>query len=407
MLLRVGVIGGGLAGLTTAWWLARRGHRVTLVEREAAPGVHASGRNAGLVRHVVTDPAALELGRRGAALLFAPPPDLAPGPLARRTGSVLLAGPADAPALVGAADAARAAGVAVDVREAGPAAPHGLVPEPGMVAVVTPADGLARPEVVVDALRLACARAGVDARLGRDARVLAAAGRVTGVAVGDDEVPCDVVVDAAGPWAAALAADVGGAAVPLVSLRRHLFVATGRRLAAAPPTTGAPAPESPQDTPDTPDTPWVWDTTRGLYARPWTLTGASSSQALLLCACDEEARPPEDAQAEPEARARLAAALQRAAPALLDLEVRLAWAGLRTFAPDRRFVVGWDPRVAGLFWVAGLGGHGLTSALAVGDLAARAIHDRAGDDQAGDDADLLAALSPARLAPAPCPAGAP
>lgn len=387
MLLRVGVVGGGLAGLATAWWLARRGHRVTLVEREAAPGVHASGRNAGLVRHVVTDPAALELGRRGAALLFAPPPDLAPGPLARRTGSVLLAGPADAPALVGAADAARAAGVAVDVREAGPAAPHGLVPEPGMVAVVTPADGLARPEVVVDALRLACARAGVDARLGRDARVLAAAGRVTGVAVGDDEVPCDVVVDAAGPWAAALAADVGGAPVPLVSLRRHLFVAVG-----------APQPESPE----LPELPWVWDTTRGLYARPWTLTGADVEPALLLCACDEEARPPEDAQAEPDARTRLAAVLQRAAPALLDLEVRLAWAGLRTFAPDRRFVVGWDPRLAGLFWVAGLGGHGLTSALAVGDLAARAI-----EDQAGDDADLLAALTPARLAPAPCPAGAP
>ncbi|MCO5166361.1 MAG: FAD-binding oxidoreductase [Planctomycetes bacterium] len=381
MTLRVGVVGGGVAGLATAWWLARRGHRVTLVEREAGPGVHASGRNAGLVRHVVTDPAALELGRRGAALLFDPPPDLAPAPLARRTGSVLLAGSREAPALLRAAADARAAGVAVDVREASGEAPHGVAPAPGMVAVSTPGDGLARPEAVVEALLRACARAGVDARLGREARVVTAAGQVAGLAAGDDEVACDVVVDAAGPWASALAERAGGAALPLASLRRHLFVATGR----------PPAPA-----------PWVWDTERGLYARPWTLTGAGDAPALLLCACDEDPRPPEDALVEPDARARLAATLQRAAPGLLDLEVRLAWAGLRTFAPDRRFVVGWDPRLAGLFWVAALGGHGLTSALAVGDLAARAV-----EGQAGDDAALLAGLSPARLVATPCPAGAP
>jgi D-arginine dehydrogenase len=35
------------------------------------------------------------------------------------------------------------------------------------------------------------------------------------------------------------------------------------------------------------------------------------------------------------------------------------WAGLRTFAPDRRPVVGYDANAAGFFWLVGQGGFGL------------------------------------------------
>ena len=35
------------------------------------------------------------------------------------------------------------------------------------------------------------------------------------------------------------------------------------------------------------------------------------------------------------------------------------WAGLRTFAPDRHLVAGFDPRTEGFFWLAGQGGYGL------------------------------------------------
>ena len=49
------------------------------------------------------------------------------------------------------------------------------------------------------------------------------------------------------------------------------------------------------------------------------------------------------------------------------------WHGLRTLSPDGRFVVGPDPDLAGLVWVAGLGGHGMTCGGEVGRLAARAV----------------------------------
>jgi len=56
-------------------------------------------------------------------------------------------------------------------------------------------------------------------------------------------------------------------------------------------------------------------------------------------------------------------------PALGNLTVRRSWAGLRTFSMDQGFVIGPDPRLEGFFWVAGLGGHGMTTSAAVGELA--------------------------------------
>jgi D-arginine dehydrogenase len=47
-----------------------------------------------------------------------------------------------------------------------------------------------------------------------------------------------------------------------------------------------------------------------------------------------------------------------------------SWAGLRTFAPDRLPVFGWDGAVDGFFWCAGQGGFGIQTAPAAGDLCA-------------------------------------
>ena len=69
--------------------------------------------------------------------------------------------------------------------------------------------------------------------------------------------------------------------------------------------------------------------------------------------------------------------LRELAPHLADRPVTRYWTGLRTFAPDRRFVLGWDPWNPRLFWSAGLGGHGMTSGLAVGALAAAAYQRKA------------------------------
>ncbi|HEX2261759.1 MAG TPA: hypothetical protein VHJ56_08985, partial [Candidatus Binatia bacterium] len=53
-----------------------------------------------------------------------------------------------------------------------------------------------------------------------------------------------------------------------------------------------------------------------------------------------------------------------------------------TLSADGRFIIGWDPKVAGFFCVAGLGGHGVTTSSSVGELAADLI--LGGPDQTSD-----------------------
>lgn len=50
--------------------------------------------------------------------------------------------------------------------------------------------------------------------------------------------------------------------------------------------------------------------------------------------------------------------------------VERRWAGLRTFAPDRRPVIGWDERVDGFLWFAGQGGWGIQTAPAAAEMGA-------------------------------------
>lgn len=57
-------------------------------------------------------------------------------------------------------------------------------------------------------------------------------------------------------------------------------------------------------------------------------------------------------------------------------QVTQAWAGLRSFAPDRTPVVGFDPDHPAFFWLAGQGGSGFQTAPALSDLAADLVAGR-------------------------------
>lgn len=68
------------------------------------------------------------------------------------------------------------------------------------------------------------------------------------------------------------------------------------------------------------------------------------------------------------------------------------WAGLRSFAPDRLPVYGFDPRVEGLFWCAGQGGFGIQTAPAGAKLAAALITGNSADS-------AVSGIDPLRYSP--------
>ncbi len=62
--------GAGFAGAATAYHLTQMGmNNVIVLEQEAVPGMHASGRNAAMVRQVISGEPASAMARGGAAFL--------------------------------------------------------------------------------------------------------------------------------------------------------------------------------------------------------------------------------------------------------------------------------------------------------------------------------------------------
>lgn len=334
------VVGAGLAGAATAAALARRGVPVTVLEAERVPGHHSSGRNAGLVRRAVEDPAIAALCRAGADAIAAREVPF------RRTGSVLLDPEERIPSAVWRA---------IDHRPLTPEAARERCPvlrgTAARGAIETPDDGIVEVHALLTSYLDEVRTHGGTVRFGEPAVApLLADSAVVGVRTAEREVRADHVVIATGAWGEEWGRR-GGVPIDLVPLRRHLVLTAD----AAPPW----------------DRPWVWHLAEGWYVRP-------EAAGLLWCACEEIEDRPGDAVADPDAPLRLAEKLADRVPAAGSFRPVGHWAGHRTFCPDRRFLLGPDPRLAGWHWAVGLGGHGVTTSAAVGECVARGVLEGAG-----------------------------
>jgi D-arginine dehydrogenase len=351
------IVGGGIAGLSTAFHLAQAGAQgVVLMEREDLPGFYASGHNAGVGRQLTGRLAHTALTIEGTRRL------VESGLHDGRGGLLLGAEAGGTDALAAEADHF---GLKIE-RGSGPVLPGLNAAEHLRI----PSDGL----IDIDRVLAHCAegaRAG-GAKLNFGWQVQAVRPLADGFEVQTDHgtIHANRIVNAAGAWAEEVGRMAGGFDIAFKPLRRHLIWS------------GASHPQN---------QPWAWWADRPFYVR-------AESGGLLMCACEEDAVPLPPRGVQPESDRyileNLFTSLRELAPTFADRPITRLWCGLRTFAPDRRFVIGPDPKNPRLFWVAGLGGHGMTSGLAVGALAADSILQ-------GTDTGLYA---PARLVMAEQPA---
>ena len=175
-------------------------------------------------------------------------------------------------------------------------------------------------------------------------------GRVAAVSLADGSSrPCGFVVDAAGPWAAEVAA-MAGVELPVEARRRSVFVFDVER-----------------DAPT--DCPLVIDTS-GAWFRP-----EGGSFIAGIAPAPEDDLPglpltPDHAQFE----AQLWPALAHRVPAFDAIRVTNAWAGyyeMNTF--DHNTILGPHPEVTNLFFANGFSGHGIQQSPAVGRAVAELI----------------------------------
>ena len=324
----VAIVGGGFAGVATAWALARRGVAAVVLEREPSLGRFASGRSAGLGRQLAEEDATSALTIRGAALLRG---ELAAAWLP--CGGILSF---DAPAA--AEDyAARAArlGVAVErLDRAGVAAYWPGADElPIARALYVPSDG-----VIDIAVLLATLARGVTVVCEAGVQRVEPVARGVRVATARGVVEARLVVDAAGAWAGEVTGDP-----PLTSFKRHVYVLAAAASAAA---------------------PYLWHIGADeLYVR-------AHEGGLLVSPCDASQTTAADQQPDPGGEAMLQARL--AASSWRSVRVVWSWACQRAFTADRTMRLGRDPTRPWLVWAAGLGGHGATAAPAIGEVVADA-----------------------------------
>lgn len=363
------IVGAGFAGASAAAALARRGlGRILLLEAEPVAGVHATGRNAALAYSVVDEPVIRSLARAGLEFLRDPPGWFSGGLDHQFRGSLTLVEPPELATVDALATALRQEGAVVDrwtKAEVIRRVPI-LRERPGLVGYHCPADGVIDIHGLLQGyLRVARSHGTTIAFRCRAEALLVTGGRVAGIRTRRGEVATPLVLLAGGPWANELAVAAGLPPLPLRPCRRHLAVLERRGWELDP------------------GWPFVWNRTAGFYFRP-------ESGGLLVCACDVEDHAPADVAASESGIAtvteRSLELLQGADSALL----RTAWAGLRTLTPDHHFVIGPDPALPGLHWVAGLGGHGMTTSAAVGALVADLV-------LAGRADAVTAAVSPARF----------
>ncbi|HSK92433.1 MAG TPA: FAD-binding oxidoreductase [Candidatus Angelobacter sp.] len=345
------IVGAGIHGASLAFHLAEAGMRPVVVERNSI-AAGATGRSSGLVRMHYDVEADARLAWRSHAY-FVDWAERVGGDCGFvETGFLQLVAPDEADRLRANVAMQQRIGIdtqLVDADTVGKLLP-GCVVDDVVVAAHEPRSGYADPSMTTSML-LASAR-GKGARLltGRTVTgVRVASDRVIGVDTTHGPIDAPLVVDAAGPWAAALAATVG-LELP-IEVWRH-DVAYLRR----PPEIGTH--------------PVVIDFANAMYARP---EGASLTLVAL-----EDGNPVGGSPDEPVDAAqrgfleRAAARLARRLPAMEDAGLHSAHSGLDGITPDLHPIIG-PAGPEGFFLDCGFSGTGFKIAPAVGEALAGLI----------------------------------
>src|ERR1019366_8241190 len=360
------IIGGGCMGASTAYHLARLGiTNVVLLERETALGTGSTGRNAGGVRHQFSHEGNVRLSMESIRL-FEHFEDAVGSPIDFHPDGYLflLSTPRHVEAFRAAVAMQRRLGIEVewlDAEEAARRAP-GLDAGGVVAATFCARDGICDPNGVTMGFAQAARRLGVEIRLDTTVTGVRTSGdRVTAVETDRGVISTGAVVNAAGPWAASVAR-MAGVPIPIEPLRRHIFLAQ-------PPVNGGWERGGPHGAPAAPaDRVMVIDFDSSFY---FHREGAH----LLFGMGDPDERPGFDTRVNWDVLEKIAPVAARRLPALADLAIASAWAGLYEMTPDAMPIIG-PAGLDGLHVIAGFSGHGFQHAPAAGRIAADVIAGR-------------------------------
>lgn len=363
------VIGGGIAGMSSARALAGRGHNVAVVEREVSLTAHSTGRSAAQFLASYGGPALRVLSAASRPFLENGADGLADSELLEPR-NVLWVAPAGFEQQLSERIAAnQTTRTPCELLDASGAIRLCAALDPKWLeAAVIEYGGFDIDVAELHQAFLRGARAqGAEVRREQGVRALARRDGCWQVDVGDQILRCAVVVNAAGAWADEVARMAGVQPVGLQPYRRTVFTFASRF--------------------DPAGWPLVVGADESFYFKP------EGADQILASPADETPEPPCDVKPREIDVATGIEAINRATT-LEVRSIRSTWAGLRTFAGDRVPVVGFDPGADGFFWCAGQGGTGIQTSPAMGVLTADLI---SGETPAPPLAGIAPEISPQRF----------
>jgi len=367
------VIGAGIAGAATGFFLAPH-LRVLVVEQEAQPGFHSTGRSAALFMESYGTPQVRALTLASRAFFEQPPEGFTEHPLLGARGAMMVA----------------SHGQEAPLREhwavLQPISPRGRLLDATEACALVP---VLRREQVIGAVHEPDAsdmdvhaihqgflrgirRAGGALLADAPVTSLRREGGVWQVQAGAHALEAPLVVNAAGAWADAIGRLAGARPIGLQPKRRSAFIF-------APPEGVASA---------------AWPLTAGVeedwYFKP-------DAGMLLGSPANADPVPPHDVQPE---ELDIATAIDRIAhmTTLMIRRPTRVWAGLRSFVADGDLVGGADPELPGFFWSAAQGGYGIQTSPAMGQSVAALVRGEPIPGHVSRFGLTPAMLSPSRLA---------
>ncbi|WP_028605725.1 NAD(P)/FAD-dependent oxidoreductase [Ottowia thiooxydans] len=347
------IIGAGMAGASLAWRLAGRGSSVLLLEREAQPGYHSTGRSAALFMESYGPPQVRALTRASRSFFLHPPLGFTDAQLMHPRGAMHVAMHGQEAALAALHDELIGACPDLQTLDAAQILERVPVLRPDLVA-----SALYDPhaqDMDVDAIHqgfLRGARAGgVILQTGRaPVRAVYERGLWSIQFETGEPVQAARVVNAAGAWADEVASLFGAAPINIEPRRRSAFTF------------------SPPEGVNASTWPAVISVSDGWYLKP-------DAGQILGSPGNADPVAPHDVQPE-ELDIAIGIYSIEEATSLTIRRPASTWAGLRSFVADGEMVIGFDDVCPGFFWLAAQGGYGIQSAAGASQLAAALLEER-------------------------------
>ena len=365
------VIGAGMAGAAVAAHLSEHA-RVRLLEMEAQPGYHSTGRSAAVFYEAYGNEQVRALTRASRSFLYSPPAEFCEAQLVKPRGILLTARHGQEPALRRLLDSAVATDDLRETTALEATRLHPLVRAQGLSGglYTERCADIEVNELHRGYLRLFQSRGGT---LSKQCEVTGLEQVSNGwqINTSREVLRADIVINAAGAWADEIAQLAGLDRIGLQPLKRTACL--------------IPVPTGVQSD----GWPMLVDVEESFYLKP-------DAGAFLLSPADETLTPPGDVHADDMDIAVAVSRLEEATTLNVD-RVTHRWAGLRSFVADRTPVIGFDPSKSGFFWVAALGGYGIQTAPTVSRLAAALVLGSPTDADLAVHGVIPSAFSPQRL----------